>query len=35
LIAMIATESGSLFEKHYTREMATHTNLPLLVLHDV
>lgn len=35
LIAMIATDSGSLFEKHYTREMASHTNLPLLVLHDV
>lgn len=35
LIAMIATETGSLFEKHYTRDMASRTNLPLLVLHDV
>jgi nucleotide-binding universal stress UspA family protein len=35
LIAMIARESGSLIKKHYTREMASHTHLPLLVLHDV
>ena len=34
LIAMIARDSGHLFQKHYTREMASHTHLPLLVLHD-
>ena len=34
LIAMIARDSGYLFQKHYTREMASHTHLPLLVLHD-
>jgi nucleotide-binding universal stress UspA family protein len=35
LIAMIARDSGELIQKHYTREMASHTHLPLLVLHDV
>ena len=35
LVAMIARDSGSLIEKHYTREMASHTSYPLLVLHDV
>ena len=35
LIAMIARDSGTLIQKHYTREMASHTHLPLLVLHDV
>lgn len=34
LVAMIARDSGHLFRKHYTREMASHTHLPLLVLHD-
>jgi nucleotide-binding universal stress UspA family protein len=34
LVAMIARDSGHLIQKHYTREMASHTNLPLLVLHD-
>jgi nucleotide-binding universal stress UspA family protein len=34
LIAMIARDSGHLIRKHYTREMASHTHLPLLVLHD-
>jgi nucleotide-binding universal stress UspA family protein len=34
LIAMIARDSGGLIQKHYTREMASHTHLPLLVLHD-
>ncbi len=34
LIAMIARDSGSLIQKHYTREMASHTHLPLLVLYD-
>ena len=34
LIAMIARDSGHLIQKHYTREMASHTHLPLLVLHD-
>ena len=34
LIAMIARDSGNLIQKHYTREMASHTHLPLLVLHD-
>jgi nucleotide-binding universal stress UspA family protein len=34
LIAMIARDSGHLIQKHYTREMASHTRYPLLVLHD-
>ena len=34
LLAMIARDSGKLIKKHYTREMASHTHLPLLVLHD-
>ena len=34
LIAMIARDSGNLIQKHYTREMASHTQFPLLVLHD-
>ena len=34
LIAMIARDSGALIQKHYTKEMASHTHLPLLVLHD-
>lgn len=34
LLAMIANDSGQLIQKHYTREMASHTHLPLLVLHD-
>lgn len=34
LIAMIARDSGHLIQKHYTREMASHTHYPLLVLHD-
>jgi len=33
LIAMIARDSGQ-FTRHYTREMASLTHLPLLVLHD-
>jgi nucleotide-binding universal stress UspA family protein len=35
LVAMIARDSSHLLQKHYTREMASHTHLPLLVLHDV
>ncbi|HEY6503702.1 MAG TPA: universal stress protein [Chitinophagaceae bacterium] len=35
LLAMIAKDSGALIQKHYTREMASHTHLPLLILHDV
>jgi nucleotide-binding universal stress UspA family protein len=35
LVAMIARDSAQLIQKHYTREMASHTHLPLLVLHDV
>lgn len=35
LVAMVARDSGYLIQKHYTREMASHTNLPLLVLYDV
>ena len=35
LIAMIARDSGHLIQKHYTREMASHTHYPLLVLHEV
>jgi len=34
LIAMIARDSGHLIQKHYTREMASHTEFPLLVMHD-
>lgn len=34
LLAMIARDTGDLIQKHYTREMASHTDLPLLVLHD-
>jgi nucleotide-binding universal stress UspA family protein len=34
LVAMIARDSGKLIQKHYTREMASHTHLPLLVFHD-
>lgn len=34
LIAMIARNSGHLIQKHYTREMASHTHYPLLVMHD-
>lgn len=34
LIAMIARDSGQLIQKHYTHEMASHTQFPLLVLHD-
>ena len=35
LIAMISHDSGDLIQKHYSREMALHTHLPLLVLHEV
>jgi len=34
LVAMIARDTGQLIQKHYTREMATHTQYPLLVLYD-
>lgn len=34
LVAMIARNSGLLLEKNYTRAMASHTHLPLLILHD-
>ena len=34
LIAMVARDSGFLIQKHYTHEMASHTHLPLLVMHD-
>jgi len=35
LVAMIARDSGHLIKKHYSREMASHTHLPLLILHEV
>ncbi|HZX74339.1 MAG TPA: hypothetical protein VFE57_07965, partial [Cyclobacteriaceae bacterium] len=35
LLAMIARDTGQLIQKHFTREMATHTQFPLLILHDV
>jgi len=35
LVAMIARDSGDLIQKHFTREMASHTHLPLLVMHDI
>jgi nucleotide-binding universal stress UspA family protein len=34
LIAMIARDTGHLIQKHYTREMASHSDYPLLVMHD-
>ena len=34
LLAMIARNSGHLIQKHFTREMASHTHLPLLILHE-
>lgn len=34
LVAMIARDSGFLIQRHFTRQMASHTQLPLLVLHD-
>ena len=30
LVAMIARDSGHLIQKHYTREMASHTEFPLI-----
>lgn len=33
-LAMIARDTGDLIQRHYTREMASHTDLPLLILHD-
>ncbi len=34
LVAMIARDSGFLIQRHFTRQMASRTQLPLLVLHD-
>ena len=34
LVAMIARDSGHLIQKHFTREMASHTEYPLLVIYD-
>jgi nucleotide-binding universal stress UspA family protein len=34
LVAMVARDTGHLIQRHFTREMASHTHLPLLVLHD-
>lgn len=34
LVAMVARDTGRLIQRHFTREMASHTHLPLLVLHD-
>lgn len=34
LVAMVARDSGHLIQKHFTREMASHTEYPLLVIHD-
>ena len=34
-LVMIARDSGLLIQRHYTRQMASHTHLPLLVLHDM
>jgi len=34
LVSMIARNSGHLIQKHFTREIASHTHLPLLVLRD-
>lgn len=34
MIAMIARDSGGLFQRHFTQEMASITHYPLLVLND-
>ena len=34
LVAMIARDSGRALRKHFTRDMYSHTHLPLLVMHD-
>ena len=34
MVAMIARDSHFIIERHFTREMASNTHLPLLVLHD-
>jgi nucleotide-binding universal stress UspA family protein len=34
LIAMISRDTGGLFQRHFTQEMASVTHYPLLVLHD-
>ena len=34
LVAMIARDTGNLIQKHHTREMASLTDLPFLVLQD-
>jgi nucleotide-binding universal stress UspA family protein len=34
LVSMIARDTGDLIQKHFTREMASHSRYPLLVLHD-
>jgi nucleotide-binding universal stress UspA family protein len=34
LVSMIARDTGNLIQKHFTREMASHSRYPLLVLHD-
>jgi nucleotide-binding universal stress UspA family protein len=34
LLAMMARDSGELFQKSYTKEMASQTQLPMLVLYD-
>ncbi|MEJ1238439.1 universal stress protein [Chryseolinea sp. T2] len=34
LVAMIARDTGQLIQRHFTHEMASHTHLPLLILHD-
>jgi hypothetical protein len=34
LLAMIARDSARIIQKHYTREVASHIHLPLLILHD-
>jgi len=34
MVAMIARDSGGLFQKHHTRVMASYTHLPLLVLRE-
>jgi nucleotide-binding universal stress UspA family protein len=35
LVAMVARDTGHLIQKHYTHEMASHTHLPFLVIHDL
>ena len=34
VLTIIARDSGQLIQKHFTREMTSHTHPPLLVMHN-